>query len=201
MFQQQSFGHFGAPDALSADYGVTLDQYDKPESSGGYDQTGQYDMTQDLQSSSQTTQVDVSKILTSGYKRNGKKLPFIKGGATDAVVKSATGIEGLITEIKASMKALGVSVSTGAITDAEIKAFQKKKGLTQDGVIGEKTYEKLGFTAPFPTSSSGGSTYNPSTDTAIAKPKFYQQKWFQYSAIALVVAATGLVLFYPRGEE
>ena len=101
------------------------------------------------------------------------------------------------------MKALGLSVSTGAITDAEIKAFQKKMGLKQDGVIGKKSYEKLGFTAPFPTSSSGGSTYNPKTDAkqVVSKQPFYKTGWFQYSMIGLVVVATGFVLFYPRGDK
>ena len=42
-----------------------------------------------------------------------------------------------------SGKALEIDGSFGAKTEYAIKAFQKKKGLTVDGVIGEKTWNKL----------------------------------------------------------
>ena len=199
--EPQAFGHFGVPDQLNPNYGV--DQMVAPEGGGSDDGWTDYGPTLEQAgktlSSDGTATVDVTKILTSGYKRNDKRLPFIKGGATDAGVKSQTGIHGLISEIQASM---GIP-QTGSITDAEIKSFQKKKGLKQDGVIGKASYTKLGFTAPFPKSSSGGSSYNPKTDAklAIAEVPFYKKKWVQYTALGVVVVATLGVLFYPKGDE
>jgi len=191
--QPQSFGHFGAPDQLNSSYGESFDMMaDVEQPFNMMDQVTQYSPLEPT--SPQGT--DVSQVRTAVYKREGKPLPFIKGGATDAGVKSKTGIEGLISEIQASM---GIS-PTGSITDSQIRTFQKAKGLKEDGVIGKASYAMLGFTAPFPKSSGGGSTYNPSTDKAIAEVPFYQKTWFQYTALGLVVAATGLVLFYPRKD-
>ncbi len=192
--QPQSFGHFGAPDQLNSSYGESFDMMADVEQP--------FNMMDEVTPSYSVSVpyapvADLSQVLTTGYKREGKPLPFIKGGATDAGVKSKTGIEGLISEIQASM---GLS-PTGSITDAQIRTFQKTKGLKEDGVIGKASYAMLGFTPPYPKSSSGGSIYNPSTDKAIAEVPFYQKTWFQYTALGLVVAATGFVLFYPRKEE
>ena len=111
-------------------------------------------------SSSSGTSSSGSSTTATTYKRDGKRLPFIRGGATDASAKAKSGIEGLVTEI---LKKMGQPVAD-KITDAQIKAFQKSKNLTDDGIIGKKTYTALGFQAPFPVSSSGGSSYNPTTD-------------------------------------
>jgi hypothetical protein len=199
MFQQQSFGHFGAPDALSADY-------------GNYGEHGDSDFTHDeliaMGIYPETSQTSVDRLGTSeqapeelamgsSYVRNNKPLPFIKNGAMDSNVERVTGIKGLVSEIQRRM---GVAV-TGQISDAQIRQYQTSQNISVDGVIGGETYTKLGFKPPYPKSSGGGSTYNPSTDTAIAKPKFYQQTWFHWTAIGLVAVATGLVLFYPRSEE
>ena len=191
MFQQQSFGHFGAPDALSADYGVTLDQYDKPESSG----SGDFNMEEAHGTFSMVE--EHGGVSDSTYIRNNKPLPFIKNGAADSNVEKVTGIKGLVSEIQRRM---GVAV-TGQISDAQIRQYQTSQNISVDGVIGGETYAKLGFKPPYPKSSSGGSTYNPIIDTAIEKPKFYQQTWFHWTAIGLVAVATGFVLFYPRSEE
>ena len=209
--EPQAFGHFGAPDILSSNYGNygehgdDLYTHDELIAMGDYPESTQVDVFvgPTPEQAGKTLSSDGTKV-TSTYKRNGKRLPFIKGGATDASVKSATGIEGLITEIKANIVSSGVSIPTGvSISTADIKAFQKKMGLKQDGVIGKKTYEKLGFAPPFPQSSSGGSTYNPKTDAkqAVAAQPFYKKGWFQYSMIGLVVVATGVVLFYPKGDK
>jgi len=143
---------------------------------------------------------DTQSGVTS-YSRNNKTLPFVKGGATDAGVEKSTGIKGLVSKIKQKMITQGVSSvsSTGALTDAEIKAYQQKKGLTADGIIGAKTYKALGFPAPYPKSRSrGSSSYNPSTDVAIGAEPFYKKKWFLYTITGVALAGTAYLLFAPK---
>ena len=148
---------------------------------------------------STATETSSDQSSSTTYARNGKRLPFIKGGANDAGVEKETGIKGLISHIQSKM---GVS-ATGTITEAQIKSYQKSQGLKEDGVIGKDTYTKLGLPSPYPKSRSGGTRYNPKTDTdlVVGKQPFYKQKWFLYSAIGLAVVGTGLLLFYPTKEK
>ena len=53
------------------------------------------------------------------------------------------------TEVKILQKALNIGVdgNFGAKTEAAVKAFQKSKGLTPDGIVGNKTWISLGITS------------------------------------------------------
>ena len=152
-----------------------------------------------LQPESAATTPTPTPAGTSSYSRpSGKKLPFVKGGATDAGVEKVTGIKGLVSEIQ---KKMGIAV-TGSITSAQITAYQTAQGLGVDGTIGRETYSKLGFPAPYPSSSrSSSSSYSSSTDITVGSEPFYKKKWFLYSAIGLTLVGTGFLLFYPKGDE
>ena len=213
-----NFGHFGAPDALGSGYGVMLNQYDTPGGSS-YDTSGSFNMEADAASSvspmvsssegltnaQKVAQADTNPVSYKGYERKGKQLPFLKDGANDADVESATGIKNLVTEVTTRMILLNPAMGSrsdivGKLTDAAIKAFQSSAGLKADGIIGKNTYQKLSFGGPYPQSSGGGTTYNPSTDNqlAIGSSPFYKKKWFMYSAIGVVCIATIAVLAYPK---
>ncbi|WP_204166842.1 peptidoglycan-binding domain-containing protein [Bacillus sp. CGMCC 1.16541] len=54
--------------------------------------------------------------------------------------------------IQSTLKCLGYNPGTidgiyGKTTEAAVKAFQKKRGLTEDGVVGKQTYHYLSFAA------------------------------------------------------
>ena len=116
------------------------------------------------------------------YSRNGQTLPFIKGGATDESVEKMSQIKGLVSELQ---KRMGISTITGKISTSQIKAYQKAQGLSDDGVIGKDSYTKLGFSAPFPKSSSGGSTYDPNKDADLAVGTTIMDKVWFYPAVGI----------------
>lgn len=184
MFNQ--FGHFGAPDQLSSNYGqdrsftdIASDYYDQFKS--------QY--TPEPGYSEQTPEDFASQ---PAYVRAGQTLPFIKGGATDAQVEKATGIKGLVSEIQ---KRMGVAV-TGKIDDAQIRSYQKAKFGSDDGVIGKNTYTALGFTAPFPKSQRASTTQitpKEKEELAVGSDPFYKKNWFLYGVSGL--ALTGAIYY------
>ena len=177
MFDNQSFGHFGAPETLSQGYGS-----ESTHPNGQHIAFGSEPVSE-----------------PAPYIRNGKPLPNLKGGATDLMVQDDRGILGLVSEIQRRM---GVVSPSGIITTSEIKAYQVSNGLKDDGIIGPQTYTKLGFKPPFGASSrpspSGSSA--PSTDIApIGGKPWYKSTWF-LGTVTIVALGTGAYLLYPRGE-
>lgn len=178
MFDNQAFGHFGAPDMLGAEYGA-------PESTQYSGQT-MYGAEEPQQTSEPTP-----------YIRNGKSLPNLKGGATDEMVKADRGIIGLVSEIQRRM---GLA-QTGVIKTSDIKDYQMKSGLTADGVIGPQTYTKLGFKEPF-SGSQRTHQVAPKQDAQppapIARP-WYKNPWV-WGGSTIVVAGLAYAL-WPKGDD
>jgi hypothetical protein len=196
MFDQQNFGHFGAPDMLPQSYGTAEPQESPQELATDY------------------TNLPESYVGTY-YRPAGQALPYLRGGATDAVVESETGIKGLVSEILNTMETWGVDTSRG-LADSVIKSYQSKyneltqgKKIAVDGIIGPETYAVLEadsgnkgyFKPPYQSGSVG-------TGTGLAKPKgtqanpigakWYQTNTFKYSMIGLAVVGTIAILAWPR---
>jgi len=200
MFNQQNFGHFGAPDMLPQSYG-----------------------TAESQESSQESAIDYTNLPESYagtyYRPAGQALPYLRGGATDAVVESETGIKGLVTEILQTMQMWSVDISRG-LTDSAIKSYQSKynelaqgKKIAVDGIIGPETYAVLEadsgnqgyFKPPYQSGSVGtGMTgFLPSAKGTQVNPigaKWYQTNTFKYSMIGLAVVGTIAILAWPRAR-
>jgi hypothetical protein len=91
--------------------------------------------------------------------------------------------------IKEIQKALGVDPigNFGPKTEDAVKAFQKKHGLTADGIVGESTLVKLGLKAPAASTAakpavatskpSAAAKYNKESIENAVKAKGY--KWFE----------------------
>ena len=67
-------------------------------------------------------------------------LPTLKNGSKGDVVKLLQKLLGEIYDIEVSG---GYDGDFGSGTEKAVKAFQKKKGLTVDGIVGKKTWSKL----------------------------------------------------------
>jgi hypothetical protein len=187
MFDNKAFGHFGAPETLSHNYGTEATNPHGRHMAFGSDE--QYPTSDNEQHTESTPYIRPS----------GKRLPNLKGGATDQMVKDDRGIIGLVSEIQSRM---GDYLPTGVITTSEIKAYQKSNGLKEDGIVGPKTYEKLRFKPPFGSSSrspSSGSSA-PSTDIApIGGKPWYKSFWF-LGTVTVIALGAGAYVLYPKGE-
>ncbi len=78
----------------------------------------------------------------------------------------------------------------GPKTKAAVKAFQKKYGLTQDGVVGPLTAAKMGITLSNNTGNTGGSNYNSNDRYLLAKVIYAEARGESYTgqvAIGAVV--------------
>ena len=185
MFDQNSFGHFGAPDQLGASYGSPS----APNQT--YENTGLFDMT---------ANVDTDSVSIEPYIRNGIPLPYLKDGATDDQVKSAIGISGLISEIQRKM---GIP-TTGVLTAKSVRDFQSKKQLGVDGIIGPQTYKALGFPEPYQngseTSVTKTSTVQGAQGSPIGKP-FYKKGTFWLYSIGGIVGLYSLYSIFLAEEE
>ncbi len=75
----------------------------------------------------------------------------------------------------------------GSGTKAAVIAFQKKNGLTADGIVGKATYKALGMTASYnvlnggSSSSSGGSKYTSSDLYLLAKAIYAEGRGESYT--------------------
>ena len=181
MFDQNSFGHFGAPDQLNPNYGSS------------------YGSDDDLF----PPQSDVSDERYSEappFIRNGKSLPPVKDGATDQQVNNAVGIVGLISEIQKKMG----SAITGQLDGAAVKSYQQSKGLLADGIVGPQSYKALGFQPPFqggdPTSVSGQSSTSIEKVGVIGKP-FYKRGSFWLYSVGGIIAAYSLYSILTTDDE
>jgi hypothetical protein len=146
-----------------------------------------------------TTEAEEPTLSLIGYDRPaGVALPYLKGGATDAMVLSEKGIQGLVSEIRGR---IGLEAGD-SVTTAEIQAYQTAQGLEADGTIGPATYAALGFEGPFVsgvTTSSGAGLVDPKgSATQPLGKEFYEEPWFIVSAsIATVLLGyAGYQRFY-----
>lgn len=94
-----------------------------------------------------------------------------------------------VKEVQRRLKRLGyysgsVDGIFGAGTRAAVIAFQKKNGLTADGVVGKATYKALGMTASYNVlagGGSGGSTYTSSDLYLLAKTIYAEGRGEPYA--------------------
>lgn len=210
MFDQQNFGHFGAPDMLPQSYG-TAQSIDESGISANTSKSDEFYSTA-LQSTDTSVKIQGTSVF---YKRpSGQALPYLRSGATDAVVKSETGIEGLVTLINRIFQKNNQEISNlSTLADSDIKNYQTSLGIVVDGIIGPETYSALEYDAknffnqsgllkpPYQSGSVG-------TGTGLAKPKgtqtnpigakWYQTNTFKYSMIGLAVVGTIAILAWPR---
>lgn len=78
----------------------------------------------------------------------------------------------------------------GPKTKAAVKAFQKKYGLTQDGIVGPLTAAKMGISVSKTTSSGSSSNYNSNDRYLLAKVIYAEARGESYTgqvAIGAVV--------------
>lgn len=74
---------------------------------------------------------------------------------------SGKGVEQIQTALNAKGFKVVVDGKFGPATDQAVRAFQKKNGLKQDGIVGPITWAKLQSTSTTPTSVSATSTTKP----------------------------------------
>ena len=180
--QNQNFGHFGAPDYLTgpsiADWASQAQQSVQEE--------------EDMYATSEQSPFDIfsssSSYTVPAYVRSGQPLPLIEDGATDALVKQVTGIQGLVSKIQQLM---GLK-ATGELTDDQIKGYQESKGLSADGIIGPKTYAKLGMGGPY-QQASRSATPAQRSEIAIGDPR----PW--YTKPTNIAMGAGALLFLGIG--
>lgn len=187
---QQAFGHFGAPDVLPQSYGTAQQSPHELMEQTNLQQSEQ--IPYDFRSSSSAP----APSSLSLFIRGDKPLPYIKAGATNEQVEAATGIIGLITEIQARMNVQ----KTGTIRDDQIKAYQRAKGITVDGIIGPETYAKLGLPGPYVGGSSSRSSSSRSSSVAsppppIGKEPFYKNKYFIYGMSGVLLLGAGYFIY------
>ncbi|WNG41343.1 peptidase [Archangium violaceum] len=89
--------------------------------------------------------------LNSATASSGGSGPTLRQGARGEPVRA----------LQNRLNALGFNAGTadgdfGPKTLAAVKAFQKSRGLTADGVVGPKTWDKLGIKVQTPSTPSGG---------------------------------------------
>ena len=178
MYDNQAFGHFGAPEMLSSDYGApSTPHYSGPQAYGAEQQSEQ-----------------VSE--PPPYIRNGKSLPNLKGGVTDNMVQDDRSIIGLVSEIQRRM---GLT-QTGTLTSKQIRDYQLSKGITSDGIIGPQTYTKLGFKEPFSGSQRTRQTAPQDTQPPAPQARpWYKNPWVLGGSTIVVAGLT--YALWPRGED
>ena len=91
-----------------------------------------------------------------------KNIPTMRRGSQGSLVKKLQ--ETLNTKINAGLNIDGIF---GAKTEKAVEKFQAENGLAPDGVVGQKTYEKLGF-----ASEQSEEQINCTYYQSVAKEKF-----------------------------
>lgn len=130
-------------------------------------------------------------IAISGaiYTTNGENLTSVKTASEVEVVETTVANT---TEVQKRLKKWGyytgnVDGINGPKTIAAVKAFQKKYGLTQDGIVGPLTAAKMGISVSNATSSSN---YNSNDRYLLAKVIYAEARGESYTgqvAIGAVV--------------
>ena len=172
--QGQQYGHFGAPEYLgSPTFPYESNIVETAQQLVQSEEDRYATSEQPLFDFTNVFQPSVSTPLPA-YLRSGQALPMLEDGATDALVKQVTGIQGLVTEVQKRMKLQdkqGIfGEPTGTLSKGEIQAYQASKGLKQDGIIGPNTYKKLGLSAPYQGGSSSSSSRPSSGSTSMPTP-------------------------------
>lgn len=130
--------------------------------------------TPSYSSETSSTSSDSSSASSSGASSDTSASLIESNGATEEIVATAilrqgsTGNE--VKEVQRRLKAWGyyngsVDGVFGAGTRSAVIAFQKKNGLTADGVVGKSTYKALGMNSSYQAlagSSSSGSSSSSS---------------------------------------
>lgn len=82
-------------------------------------------------------------VVTKEAKTVQVELPILRKGSTGAAIKTVQRILRMRGWKDGNGKALEIDGSFGPATEYAVKSFQKGKGVTVDGVVGEKTWNKL----------------------------------------------------------
>ena len=91
-----------------------------------------------------TTTTTTNKTTSNGVKTVNITMTQLSQGATGPQVKTLQRLLlALGYKMKDGWKTYGVDGSFGTATKNAVIAFQKAKGLTQDGIVGEKTWNAL----------------------------------------------------------
>jgi hypothetical protein len=136
---------------------------------------------------------------------NNVPLPWLKITATDDMVKTETGIRGLVTRIQEALQSTYIVGEFGVfgqdLHDA-IEDFQLKKGLEVDGVIGPATYKALGISDKIATASKRKATNSSSSvvTSENAPIEWYRNPWYIAPIVVSLVAAGVLAFPYLRNR-
>lgn len=122
--------------------------------------------TTTVQSSTATTAkptATTTKPTTTTTKTTTTTPPRVVDKPSDNVRlgDSGKGVEQIQTALNAKGFKVVVDGKFGPATDQAVRAFQKKNGLKQDGIVGPITWAKLQSTSTTPTSVSATSTTKP----------------------------------------
>ena len=122
--------------------------------------------TTTVQSSTATTAkptATTTKPTTTTTKTTTTTPPRVVDKPSDNVRlgDSGKGVEQIQTALTAHGFKVVVDGKFGPATDQAVRAFQKKNGLKQDGIVGPITWAKLQSTSTTPTSVSATSTTKP----------------------------------------
>ena len=131
----------------------------------------------------------VSAVFGSAYMLANRNTTNVSVVASTGVVSAARAD---ITEVQKRLKKWGyytgsVDGINGPKTKAAVKAFQKRYGLTQDGIVGPLTAAKMGISVKASTSSSN---YNSNDRYLLAKVIYAEARGESYTgqvAIGAVV--------------
>ena len=192
--QNQNFGHFGAPNYLS---GPSIADWASEAQQSAQEELDMY-ATSDNSPSPLDFMSSRPSYTVPTYVRSGQALPLIEDGATDALVKQVTGIQGLVSKIQQLM---GLK-ATGELTDDQIKGYQESKGLSADGIIGPNTYAKLGMGGPYQRASRSATPAQKS-EIAIGDPRPWYKKPTNIAmgAGALLFLGIGAYLIFKDDNE
>ena len=135
-------------------------------------------------------------------------LPLVKQGATDAQVKQAAGITGLVTRIQqalveaAILSPSNVSGTFDKNTHDAVVEFQQVSGIDVDGKVGPQTYKKFGWSDKVAQLSKAKvqATSAVVVTQEMAPMRWYKRSSTMYIGGAILTAAVLGILFWPKGK-
>ena len=119
---------------------------------------------------------------------------FTSAGTADAEVLKNGSKGALVKTVQTKLKNWGYYTGTvdgvyGPKTVAAVKYFQKKNGLTQDGIVGTKTAAAMGVTlTASPSSESSGGSYSSGDSYLLAKCIYAEARGEPYTGQVAVGA-------------